>query len=49
MVDLQQLRKTIGDTPGNGTAAIVTRDWLEEVERELTELEQRRAQDKAGT
>lgn len=46
MVDLQGLRHTIETAPAKGTAAIVTRRWLKEVERDLSELEQRRARDK---
>jgi hypothetical protein len=46
MVDLEQLRATIdAQSPTGDAAAIVTRDWLEEVEQDLRELADRRAQD----
>jgi hypothetical protein len=38
LVDLQALRRTIEESPG----AIVTRRWLEDVERDLAELAERR-------
>jgi hypothetical protein len=45
MVDLTAIRQTIDSTRPGETAAVATREWLEEVERELTELEERRAKD----
>jgi hypothetical protein len=46
MVDLRELRKTIRATPAEGPAAAVSRDWLQAVERDLTELQLRRLKDK---
>jgi hypothetical protein len=39
MVDLKILRRTIEESKG----AVVTRRWLEEVERDLTELQRLRS------
>lgn len=41
-----RLRETIERTPdGAPAAAMVTREWLEDLERELSELDERRAAD----
>lgn len=44
MVDLEALRRTIETMPPQGRVAIVTRRWLEEVDRDLAELVELRAQ-----
>lgn len=43
MVDLDHLRRTIADTSTGDLAAVVTHDWLQELERDLSELADRRA------
>jgi hypothetical protein len=46
MVDLRALRKTISETPKDGPCATVSRAWLEEVERDLTQLQLLRMKEK---
>lgn len=45
MVDLRHLNDTIASAERQAGVAAVTTDWLKEVERDLAELEQRRAKD----
>ena len=44
MVDLKDLRETIEVLPPKGRVAVVSRCWLQEVERDLSELAQIREQ-----